>query len=80
MLRVTQYSNLYRWHQDVKPSNILVVSGNNDSPYDYQFKLADLGLSHFTSTMALQEDLAGEDTRGTRAYGMRPIVVTSCDF
>lgn len=58
-----------RWHQDVKPANILVLSRGLASPYEFQFKLADLGLSHFTSTVRLETDLVEKDTRGTRAYG-----------
>ena len=58
-----------RWHQDVKPSNILVVSNGQASPYNYQFKLADLGTSHFKRTFQNQMDVSDRDTYGTRAYG-----------
>ena len=36
-----------RSHQNIKPSNILVTSGATSSKYDRNFKLADLGMSHF---------------------------------
>jgi serine/threonine protein kinase len=56
------------WHQDVKPANILVKSADSKSPYQVQFKLADLGLSHFRKNAA-GEDPADADSRGTRTYG-----------
>ena len=56
------------WHQDVKPSNILIESCPGKSPYFSQFKLADLGLSHFKK-MSSQVDAMDVDTYGTRAYG-----------
>jgi hypothetical protein len=58
-----------RWHQDVKPKNILVIRGRSANPYDVEFKLADLGLSHFQRTTAATIDAAGRDTWGTREYG-----------
>ena len=58
-----------RWHQDVKPANILVFSGNSSSPYDCQFKIADLGLSHFKPTISQATDASDLDAFGTRAYG-----------
>lgn len=59
---------LPRWHQDVKPSNILVKS-KGISPYDCEFKLADLGLSHFKKHVPSQGEATDRDTYGTRAYG-----------
>ena len=58
-----------RWHQDVKPSNILVFSGHSSHPYDVHFKLADLGLSHFKRTDKLSMSIADSDTGGTKDYG-----------
>ncbi|KAL8792768.1 MAG: hypothetical protein Q9195_004655 [Heterodermia aff. obscurata] len=55
---------LLGWHQDIKPTNILVMSGSGTSDYDVYFKLADLSLCHFTEDK--ETDL---DARGTRAYG-----------
>lgn len=57
------------WHQDIKPSNILVKSKNGGSDYDCEFKLADLGLSHFKKHVPSQGDATDRDTYGTRAYG-----------
>jgi serine/threonine protein kinase len=57
------------WHQDVKPTNILVTSGKSRSYYDCEFKLADLGLSHFRKVHGLQGAASDKDTSGTREYG-----------
>lgn len=62
-----------RWHQDVKPKNILVIRGRSSNPYDVEFKLADLGLSHFQRTTAATTDAAARDTWGTREYGEQMI-------
>ncbi|KAG8532869.1 uncharacterized protein KY384_002747 [Bacidia gigantensis] len=35
------------WHQDLKPSNILLFSSGHGSRYRFVFKIADLGVSHF---------------------------------
>ena len=59
----------FRWHQDVKPRNILVLSGESNNPYDVQFKLADLGLSHFKRTAKLDRRIADSDIGGTKDYG-----------
>lgn len=58
-----------RWHQDVKPNNILVLSGNSNYPYDVEFKLADLGLSHFKRTLKLDRKIVDSDVGGTKDYG-----------
>ena len=57
------------WHQDVKPSNILVLSGTSSNVYDVEFKLADLGLSHFKRTVKLGPGIADSDVGGTKDYG-----------
>ncbi len=62
-------TNFFSWHQDVKPSNILIKSSPGGSPYSSQFKLADLGLSHFKKKMSSQVEATDGDTYGTRAYG-----------
>jgi len=51
------------WHQDVKPQNILVSTRKGK----LEFKLADLGLSHFQ--LQGGADAYGRDARGTRTYG-----------
>lgn len=61
-------TNFFSWHQDVKPSNILIKTGPGGSPYSSQFKLADLGLSHFKK-MSSQVEATDGDTYGTRTYG-----------
>ena len=61
----------FRWHQDVKPTNILVKSRQGaTSMYDMEFMLADLGLSHFKLSNSPNKSLTDRDTYGTRAYGM----------
>ena len=57
-----------RWHQDVKPANILVKSSPDGSPYRVQFKLGDLGLSHLKKAVPGREVSDG-DSCGTLAYG-----------
>ncbi|KAJ9667922.1 hypothetical protein H2201_002108 [Coniosporium apollinis] len=57
------------WHQDIKPANILVMSNGQSSPYMYDFKLADLGLSHFRKHVPSEGDALDNDTYGTRTYG-----------
>lgn len=59
-----------RWHQDVKPANILVFGGNGSSPYDCHFKIADLGLTHFIPSVSQPNDPSDLDAFGTRAYGL----------
>ena len=69
-LRTMQQSaDEVRWHQDVKPANILVKSGPDHSPYRVQFKLGDLGLSHFKEVMPSETEISDRDSCGTRAYG-----------
>lgn len=58
-----------RRHQDIRPANILVFSGNGVSPYDYHFKIADLGLSTFQPNVAPLNEPSDLDPFGTRAYG-----------
>ena len=53
----------------IKISNILVFRGNGASQYDYDFKIADLGLSNFKPNVAQLNEPSGLDTFGTRAYG-----------
>lgn len=59
-------NNPHRWHQDIKPANILVFKpqGSEGSIYDsVQFKLSDLGLSHFS------RHAKAHDVGGTQTYG-----------
>ena len=72
--------DLYSWHQDIKPANILVFSGDTHSPYDSYFKIADLGLSHFKAGVASQSDASDFDAYGTRAYGLSPIPLAGIYF
>ncbi|KAL0253078.1 hypothetical protein SLS55_010528 [Diplodia seriata] len=57
------------WHQDIKPENILVIGSGRASPYKYEFKLADLGLSHFKRPKSTTGEATDMDTYGTRTYG-----------
>ncbi|KAM3071948.1 hypothetical protein ACMFMG_008416 [Clarireedia jacksonii] len=71
--RIQGRSNWYRdrWHQDVKPKNILATSfgGEIASPYRYRFKLGDLGLSHFKTQDFSSQEVSDHDSQGTRTYG-----------
>lgn len=62
-----KYANLFRWHQDVKPKNILLF-GDQAAPSKAHFKLADLGLSHFRRNSDANSRLDVE-TYGTTEYG-----------
>lgn len=57
------------WHQDVKPANILVVSNGSIDPCEWQFKLADLGGSHFNRADQLRRGSTATNRQGTRTYG-----------
>ncbi|KAJ4129763.1 hypothetical protein NW768_006732 [Fusarium equiseti] len=57
------------WHQDIKPSNILVASGTSGDPYNVHFKLADFGLSHFERKKAGKEEIVDWDSYGNGVYG-----------
>ena len=63
-----------RWHQDIKPRNILVSNRNCKSLYECEFKLADLGLSHIG--IKVGENAQYWSTQGTRTYG-EPIYAQS---
>ena len=60
----------HRWHQDIKPQNILIVKKDGLSPYEWTFKLADLGLSHFKAISNGNGGATDLDTFGTRTYGL----------
>jgi serine/threonine protein kinase len=60
---------MHRWHYDLKPSNILVVSNGCEERYKWQFKIADLGISHFIRNSPQQDDFRAGDTNGTMTYG-----------
>ncbi|KAL9635650.1 MAG: hypothetical protein Q9204_002555 [Flavoplaca sp. TL-2023a] len=57
------------WHHDIDPSNILVVSKGHDSPYDCDFKIADLGLAHFKRYIYPRTNATDSDRYGMSAYG-----------
>ena len=61
--------HLDRWHQDIKPANILVFSGSGTSTYDVYFKIADLSLCHFKYMDSVNDEVTDFDAFGTRAYG-----------
>jgi hypothetical protein len=58
-----------RWHQDIKPQNLLVTSGSTKSSYECPIKLADLGISHFSKALASHRDSTAREAHGTRTYG-----------
>lgn len=57
------------WHHDISPDNILVVSRKGGSPYECDFKIADLGLSSFRRHSSSSGDATDEDKHGSYAYG-----------
>ncbi|KAI9709970.1 MAG: hypothetical protein M1820_003048 [Bogoriella megaspora] len=54
---------LQGFHQDIKPRNILLSKPAQGDVYRCDFKLADLGLSHFSTK------LFDNDSQGSRTYG-----------
>ena len=50
----------------MKPENILVSTRGDKLEFECEFKLADLGLSHFKIA---GDDTEDRDSRGTRTYG-----------
>ncbi|KAH7409344.1 kinase-like domain-containing protein [Cadophora sp. MPI-SDFR-AT-0126] len=60
---------LHGFHQDIKPANFLVCSNGEASKYSWQFKLADLGLSHFNKIAEGLGVAIANDAQGTRTYG-----------
>jgi hypothetical protein len=45
------------------------MGDNTKSPYEWHFKLADLGVSHFKISEQSAEDATDRDSQGTRTYG-----------
>lgn len=58
------------WHHDIDPSNILVVSKGQGSPYDCDFKIADLGLAHFKRYISSTSSATDDDRYGMNHYGL----------
>lgn len=56
-------------HQDLKPENIFVFSGEDGTPYNYRFKIGDFGLSSISLVEAKGEEMAGPDNKSTKMYG-----------
>ncbi|KAF4634094.1 hypothetical protein G7Y89_g4015 [Cudoniella acicularis] len=52
-----------RWHLGVRPSNILVVSESETTPYDWKFKLADLDAPERSR---ISDDIESQDRRMTQ--------------
>ena len=63
------------WHHDIDPSNILVVSRSQDSPYDCEFKIADLGLAHFKRYISSSDNATDDDRYGMNAYGVLRCII-----
>ncbi|KAL9032307.1 MAG: hypothetical protein Q9214_008021, partial [Letrouitia sp. 1 TL-2023] len=59
------------WHQDINPNNILVKSRSKHPVYSPEFKLADLGLSHFVDDAQADWDATDKDSYGTTSYAFK---------
>ncbi|KAF2116786.1 hypothetical protein BDV96DRAFT_34877 [Lophiotrema nucula] len=55
------------FHQDLKPSNVLVMSCGRTSPYEYMFKVGDLNTAHFASSSNSKTAIA-RSAHGSLAY------------
>ena len=68
--RTPVVNTLPSFHQDLKPTNVLVMSGGASSHYDFKFKIADLGTAHFKEATS-EGQLFDVATHGTLAYCKR---------
>jgi hypothetical protein len=59
---------LQGWHGNINPTSILVISKQGGSKFDVHFKLADLGIDHFMTTMASRSSVATSTEHPSRAY------------
>lgn len=60
---------LSRAHHDVKPENVVVVSNGNESPSQWNFKFANVGVSHTKGSTPMRILLpSGKESSST--YGM----------
>lgn len=57
------------WHQDLNPKNILIKSRPGGSVYDFECKLADLGIRNFKRSLSWEEEGTDTAAYGTRTYG-----------
>jgi len=62
------YTDLSSGHQDVNPASVLVLSYGAESAFDWQFKLADFGLSHSMSKAKSEGGAFANDSRSARTY------------
>ncbi|KAL9036137.1 MAG: hypothetical protein Q9180_004472 [Flavoplaca navasiana] len=57
-------------HHDIQPSNILVMSKGHNLPYNYNFKIADLGLAHFKRYISSLNNDTDNDRYGMSTYAL----------
>ena len=62
-------ANIPSCHQELKPSNILVLHADGDSKYQFTFKIGDLGTSHFRQCIGNDYDVKDTVASGTSTYG-----------
>ncbi|KAI8633953.1 kinase-like protein [Xylariaceae sp. FL1651] len=55
-------------HQDLKPSNILLVRENETRPYRFCVKIADFGYSSVQNVQPNEEDRPADDRQGSQMY------------
>lgn len=75
-LKLTQI----RWHQDIKPSNILALSQPNCSPYNCLLKLSDFVTSQFKEKGLHGVVPRAESLSFARTYGKSTPIVTKDHF
>jgi serine/threonine protein kinase len=73
-----------RWHQDIKPENILWCDDEARASHQWTFKLIYLGSSHLKiklGTAAIQEQRGNaEDAHGTCTYGEYKLLELFCQM
>lgn len=61
--------DLNRIHQDIKPENIVICShASSDSEYDRNFKLVDLGSTHYNETLDSKGQAVIRDNNSTQQF------------
>ena len=70
-------NNSYRWHQDVKPANILWTSNSSRQADETDIHLIQLGEAQFRTSSPPDKDWQLRDEYGTCTYGIFPMGFSS---